>query len=178
MDKTRPLKSPVLLADFHAFDDFDCGDEALNVYLKKFARINNQNSSSRTYVTTRNNSVVGYYTLTPGSVIKGDVPQRIGKGLSNHPVPVIILARLAVSKTEHGTGIGKGLLRDALLRIVHAADIIGGRAVLVHAKDAKARSFYECFGFEPSPVDPFHLYLLLKDIKKSLEIGPTSTGKV
>ena len=67
--------------------------------------------------------MIGYYTLTPGSVTKGDVPQRVGKGLSNHPVPVIILARLAVGKTEHGTGIGKGLLRDALLRIVHAADI-------------------------------------------------------
>lgn len=170
MDKEYPLKTPVLLNRFHAVNSFDCADEALNTYLKKFAYLNNQNASARTYVTTRNNRVVGYYTIAPGSVIKRDAPQRVGKGLANHPIPVVILARLAVDKIEQNKGIGKGLLRDALLRIVTAADIIGGRAVLVHAKDNKAKSFYEHFGFEPSPIDPFHLYLLLKDIKKTLEI--------
>ena len=168
MSKEYPLKTPVLLEGLHGTDDFDCGDETLNTYLKKFARINNQNSSARTYVAARNNRVVGYYTLTPGSVVKEDAPQRVGKGLANHPIPVIILARLAVDKTEQGAGIGKGLLRDALLRVTGAADIIGGRAVLVHAKDKPAKSFYEHFGFEPSPIDQFHLYLLLKDIKKTL----------
>ncbi len=168
MDKNHPLKLPVLLEKFHTVDDFDCDDEALNNYLKKFAHINNRNGSARTYVAARENRVAGYYTLAPGAVSKQDAPQRVGKGLADHPVPVIIIARLAVDKNARGIGLGKGLLRDALLRIVEAADMIGGRAVLVHAKDTKAKSFYEHFGFEPSPIDQFHLYLLLKDIRETL----------
>lgn len=170
MNKEQALKSPVLLDKSHDVADFDCGIEALNVYLKQFAYINNQNSSARTYVALRGNRTVGYYTLTPGSVAREETPQRISKGLARHPVPVIILARLAVDKKEQGVGLGKGLLKDALLRIISAADIIGGRAVLVHTKDEKARSFYEKYGFESSPIDQFHLYLLLKDINKTLKM--------
>ena len=170
MRKNLPFNAPELLQDFHITDNFDCGEENLNSYLQRFALINNQNASSRTYVISKDNRVIGYYTLTPGSVSKEESPARIGKGLANHPIPIIILARLAVDKTEKNTGKGKGLLKDALLRIVNAADIIGGRAVLVHAKNKQAKSFYEHFGFEPSPIDQFHLYLLLKDIKKTLNI--------
>ena len=165
MDK---LKSPILLDQHHDVDDFDCGAEPLNNYLKNFALTNNQNGSARTYVTTKSGKVVGYYTLTPGSVTKATTPQRIGKGLANHPVPVIIIARLAIDKTEQVHGIGKALVRDALLRIVDAAKIIGGRAVLVHAKNAEAKRFYEQLGFDPSPIDPLHLYLLIKDIQKTI----------
>jgi len=165
MDK---LKSPTLLDLHHDVDDFDCGAEPLNNYLKNFALTNNQNGSARTYVTTKASKIAGYYTLTPGSVTKATTPQRVGKGLANHPVPVIIIARLAVDKTEQGHGIGKALVRDALLRIVDAAEIIGGRAVLVHAKDAEAKRFYEQLGFDPSPIDPLHLYLLIKDIQKTI----------
>jgi GNAT superfamily N-acetyltransferase len=165
MDKP---KNPILLDRHHDVSDFDCGAEPLNNYLKNFALTNNQNGSARTYVTVKSSKVVGYYTLTPGSVVKATTPQRVGKGLAAHPVPVIIIARLAVDKTEKGHGIGKALVRDALLRIIDAAEIIGGRAVLVHAKDAGARRFYEQLGFEPSPVDPLHLYLLIKDITKTL----------
>lgn len=170
MTKKLPLNAPILLSPSHEVESFDCGAEALNIYLKKFASINNQNSSSRTYAALRANQVAGYYTLTPGSVAREQAPQRVGKGLANHPVPIIILARLAVDKTEQGTGLGKGLLQDALLKIVNAAEIIGGRALLVHAKDERAKSFYEHFGFEPSLTNPFHLYLLLKDIKKTLSL--------
>lgn len=170
MIKKPPLNAPVLLSPSHEVEAFDCGEEALNIYLRKFALINNQNTSSRTYVALRANRVVGYYTLTPGSVTKEETPQRVGKGLAKHPVPVIILARLAVDKTEQGAGLGKGLLRGALLKVVHAADIIGGRALLVHAKNEQAKAFYERFGFEASPIDPFHLYLLLKDINKTLNL--------
>jgi GNAT superfamily N-acetyltransferase len=167
MDK---LKSPTLLDQHHDVNNFDCGAEPLNNYLKNFALINNQNGSSRTYVTIKDNKVIGYYTLTPGSVIKETTPHRIGKGLASHPVPVIIIARLAVDKTQQGRGVGKALIRDALLRTVDAAQIIGGRAVLVHAKDVQASRFYEQLGFEPSPIDSLHLYLLIKDIKKTLEL--------
>ena len=165
MDK---LKNPTLLDRHHVVNDFDCGAEPLNNYLKNFALINNQNGSARTYVTTKESAVVGYYTLTPGSVIKETAPHRIGKGLPAHPVGVIIIARLAVDKTQQGHGVGRALVRDALVRIINAAEIIGGRAVLVHAKDAQARHFYEELGFEPSPIDSLHLYLLIKDIKKTL----------
>lgn len=165
MDKP---KNPLLLDRHHNVSDFDCGAEPLNNYLKSFALTNNQNGSARTYVTAKSSKVVGYYTLTPGSVVKATTPQRVGKGLAAHPVPVIIIARLAVDKNEQGHGIGKALVRDALLRIIQAAEIIGGRAVLVHAKDAGARRFHEQLGFEPSVVDSLHLYLLVKDISKTL----------
>lgn len=167
MDK---LKNPTLLDKHHDVDDFDCEAKPLNNYLKNFALINNQNGSARTYVTTKDSKVVGYYTLTPGSVIKDTAPHRVGKGLPAHPVGVIIIARLAVDKTQQGHGIGKALVRDALIRIIDAAQIIGGRAVLVHAKDTQARRFYEQLGFEPSPIDSLHLYLLIKDIKKTLDL--------
>lgn len=168
MNKQAFFLPPVLLQRSHAVDNFDCGVEALNLYLKKFALVNNQNNSSRTYVALRDGRVIGYYTLAPGSVVKQDVPERVGKGLGNYPVPVILLARLAVDGTEHGVGVGKGLLRHALLQVIFAADKIGGRAVVVHAKNENAKSFYEYFNFQPFPANPFYLCLLIKDIENVL----------
>ncbi|MFH1504213.1 MAG: GNAT family N-acetyltransferase [Candidatus Omnitrophota bacterium] len=170
MKSKSPFSSIGLLEKHHAVDTFDCGIESLNEYLIKFAYVNNQNRSSRTYITSIKEKVIGYYTLAPGAVVKEDAPERIAQGLARHPVPVIILARLAVDKTKQGVGIGAGLLKDAFLRIVSAADIIGGRAVLVHAKNNSAKAFYKKFGFEQSPIDSLHLFLLLKDIKKVLGI--------
>jgi len=168
MTKKAPLLSPVPLDGTHIVDSFDCGNEALNDYLHKFALTNNQSGSARTFVACRDNAVVGYYSLSAGSVIKREeVPPRVTKGLARHPIPIVLLARLAVNKDDWGSGIGKGLLLDALLRIAEASDTIGVRAVLVEAKDDKATAFYEHFGFEPSPVDKYHLYLLIKDIKKT-----------
>jgi GNAT superfamily N-acetyltransferase len=112
--------------------------------------------------------VVGYYALAAGSVEPEQAPERIKKGLARHPVPVILLARLAVDRHEQGKGLGAALLKDALIRAAAAADEIGVRAVLVHAKDEDARAFYERFDFEPSPTDPLHLYLLMKDLKKTI----------
>src|SRR5216110_32466 len=105
----------------------------------------------------RANRVVGYYALTAGSVHKHESPQRIAKGLANHPVGVVLLARLAVDVSEQGKGLGKALLFDALKRVEEAADIVGVRAVMVHAIDDAARRFYEYFNFDPSPIDPFQL---------------------
>ncbi|MBI4971267.1 MAG: GNAT family N-acetyltransferase [Candidatus Omnitrophica bacterium] len=170
MSDKPPLKAPVLLNKSHGVERFDCGSESLDTYLKRFAFINNQNGSARTYVALRGNEVVGYYTLTPGSVERDQVAERVGQGLARHPIPIILLARLAVDRTEQKIGLGKGLLRDALIRVVSAADIIGGRALLVYAKDENAKAFYEHFSFESSPVDSFHLFLLLKDIRKTLGV--------
>lgn len=171
MNKKYFLKSPVLLDNSHDVSSFDCGEETLNDYLIQFAYINNKHSSSRTYVACRDNKVVGYYTLTIGSVTHEEATSRVSKGMAVHrPVPVIILARLAVNQNEQGTGIGKALLRDALIKATQGADIISGRAILVHAKNRKAKDFYQKYGFEPSPIDEYHLFLLLKDIKKTLKI--------
>ena len=168
MTKKSHLLSPVPLDGSHFLDSFDCENEALNDYLKKFALMNNRSGSARTFVACRKDEVVGYYSLSAGSIAKrGEAPPRVTKGLARHPIPIILLARLAVNKSEWGSGIGKGLLLDSLLRITGASDAIGVRAVLVEAKDEKAKAFYEHFGFEPSPVDKYHLYLLIKDIKKT-----------
>ena len=170
--KKPPLRSPSPLEARHDLSAFDCGVPALNDFLKRFALQNQQSQSARTYVATRGERVVGYYTLAAGSARREETPARVAKGQAAHPVPVILLARLAVDNGEKGQGIGAGLLKDALLRVVAAADIVGCRAVMVHAKDQGAKTFYMRFGFEPSPSDPFRLFLLLKDIKASLGLTP------
>jgi GNAT superfamily N-acetyltransferase len=147
--------------------EFDCGNASLNNWLKKFAWTNEQSDSAKTYVAVDSNRVVGYYALTAGSVHKRESPQRIAKGLANHPIGIVLLARLAVDQTRQGKGLGKALLFDALTHIEEAADIIGVRAVLVHAIDEPARSFYLRFGFEESPVDRHQLMLLLKDLRRA-----------
>jgi GNAT superfamily N-acetyltransferase len=159
---------PVPLAKGHDLSAFDCGAPALDEYLRKYAWQNHQNRSARTYVTTRENRVVGYYTLAAGSVRREETPPRVMKGLANYPVPIILLARLAVDRGEQGKGLGAALLKDALLRSVQAANIVGCRAVLVHAKDQQAQAFYRKYGFESSPINELHLYLLTKDIQVNL----------
>lgn len=172
MDPLPPLDSPVPIDPRHDVTSFDCGAPPLNDYLRKHALQNDRNRSARTYVAARANRGVGYYTLAAGSVSRADVPPRVAKGLANYPLPIILIARLAVDITEQGRGVGKGLLKDALRRAVRAADIIGWRAVLVHAKDRVAKAFYQKHGFDPSPVDELHLFLLMKDIVASVADAP------
>lgn len=162
------IEAPIALAKPHQLDRFDCGVASLNVYLSRFARINHQSGSARTYVACRGRTVVGYYSLAFGSVEVKSATQRVAKGLSQHPIPIMLLARLAVDVSAQGCGVGKALLKDALLRTLQASEIGGLRAMLVHAKDRQARAFYEKFGFESSPTNGLHLMLLLKDIRKSL----------
>ena len=164
-----PLKSPVPLGREHDCRAFDCGNDPLNDYLRRFAWTNQQAGAARTYVASRGDVVVGYFTLAYGSIEHEGAAERIRKGLARHPIPVMVLARLAVDRSEQGCGLGKGLLKDALLRTLQAAEIAGLRAVIVHAKDDSARDFYERLGFQRSPIDEFHLMLLIKDIKASLE---------
>jgi predicted N-acetyltransferase YhbS len=162
------LTPPVLLTKDHDRNSFDCGVLALNDYLKKYALQNQKKHAARTYVATRGNRIVGYYSLAYGSVSLEEAPQNVKSGLPRHPIPVILLARLAVDSAEHGRGLGAALLKDALLRTIQAAEIAGLRAMLVHAKDDSAKSFYGKFGFEPSPIDAYHLFLSLSDILSSL----------
>ena len=137
----------------------------------KYAWANQQADSAKTYVAVAGERVDGYYAITTGSVHKHESPARISKGLANHPIGIVLLARLAVDRTQQGRGLGKALLFDALSRIEDAADIVGVRAVMVHATDEAARRFYEHFEFERSPVDPFQLLLLLKDLRKAVHSG-------
>lgn len=149
-------------------DDFDCGEPALNLYLQRFALINQKAGSAQTYACRTADRIAGFYSLAVGSVVHQEAPPRITKGLAQHPVPVIILARLAVDTRDQHKGLGQALLKDALLRTLQAADIAGIRAVLVHAKNDTARGWYKSFDFEPSVTDPYHLFLLLKDIRAAL----------
>ena len=147
MPTADTLKAPVLLTRGHDRSAFDCGIPALNEYLKQYALQNQKKHAARTYVGTRGHRVVGYYSLAYGSVTLEEAPQSVKSGLARHPIPVILLARLAVDTAERGRGIGAALLKDALLRTLQAAEIAGLRAMIVHAKDDAAKRFYETFGF-------------------------------
>jgi GNAT superfamily N-acetyltransferase len=161
--------SPVRkLTSAHRLVGFDCGHPALNQFLQRFALANQQANSAQTHLCTLAGDVVGFYGLAVGSVALETVPSRIRKGLARHPVAVMLLARLAVDRRHQGKGLGKALLRDALLRTAQAADIAGIRCILVHAKDEAARRWYESRDFEPSPTDPHHLFLMLKDLRALL----------
>jgi GNAT superfamily N-acetyltransferase len=163
---------PVLkLAGSDVVEYFDCGQPSLNQFLQRFALVNQKSNSAQTYVSCHSGSVVGFYSLAVGSVEPAAVAPRVIKGIPQHPVPVMILARLAVDLRQQGAGLGKALLKDALLRTGQAADIAGVRALLVHAKDEPARQWYLNWEFEPSPSDPFHLFLLMKDLKAILAGG-------
>jgi GNAT superfamily N-acetyltransferase len=155
----------------HAVDGFDCGQEARNRFLVRFALANQQANAAQTYVGLADGVVIGYYTLAVGDVAFEDAPERLTKGLARHPVPIMILARLAVSTQWQGRGVGAGLLKDALRRTLQAADIAGIRAVAVQAKDEQASAFNHHFGFVPSPTDPLHLYLLVKDLRRAAGSG-------
>ncbi len=152
------------LARHHAVDDFDCGEEALNRFLIRFAFANQQANASQTYVGLADGNVIGFYTLVVGEVSFDDAPARLKKGLARHPVPLMLIARLAISLTWQRKGVGAGLLRDAMWRTKQAASIVGIRALATHAKNENARAFYEHFGFVQSPTDPLHLFILTKNL--------------
>jgi GNAT superfamily N-acetyltransferase len=154
----------------HSLDSFDCGKEELNGFLKKHALTNQASDSAQTYVLADGLVVKGYYTLAAGTVSHEEATERVRKGLARHPIPVVLLARLAVDVSLQGKKVGPALLKDALRRAAHAADTIGARALLVHAKDDNAKGFYEHFTFEPSPSDPYHLLLIMKDLRRI--VGP------
>lgn len=153
----------------HDLDAFQCGKEPLDRFLRRYALASQRADGAQTYVVCRGGQkVVGYYSLAVGAVEHADAPARVGSGLARHPIPIILLARLAIDEKERGRGLGQALLKDALLRIARAADIAGIRALLVHAKDEEARAWYERFDFETSPTDPYHLFLLMKDLRAML----------
>jgi GNAT superfamily N-acetyltransferase len=165
MNETRSIER---LRRDHFVDAFDCGQEDLNGWLRRNALQNQGAGAAQTYVGLVGGALIGYYSLAVGQVEYCDAPERLQKGLARHPVPIMLLARLAVDKGWQNKGVGRALLRDAVQRTVQAADIAGIRALAVHAKDERARRYYEQFDFAPSPADPLHLLVLLKDIRRRL----------
>lgn len=150
----------------HAVEAFDCGHAELNRFLQQHAHQNQRSGGAQTYVGLMGSTVVGYYALTVGSVEQEAAPERVKKGLAKHAIPILLLARLAADRHWQKRGIGAALLKDAVLRTLQAADIAGIRALVVHAKDDAAKGFYQRFDFIPSPTDPLHLFVLLKDLRQ------------
>jgi GNAT superfamily N-acetyltransferase len=155
----------------HLLEGFDCGVQSLNTWITKHARQAVAAGSARVFVTVdaELEGVCGYYALAAAAIAHGDSTARARKGQPRHPIPAVLLARLAVDRSVQSQGIGAWLLRDAMRRALSASDAVGIRVLLVHALDQNARRFYERWGFEASPTDPLNLQMLFKDIRKSLE---------
>ncbi|MBB3636857.1 GNAT superfamily N-acetyltransferase [Mycolicibacterium sp. BK607] len=158
----RPISEGDVVAEF------DSGEPTLDEYLRGRALANHVEGASRCFVTCRDGRVVGFYALASAAVERAGTPGRVRRNMPD-PVPVILLSRLAIDRKEQGKGLGAQLLRDAITRAVAAAEIIGVRALLVHALHEQARAFYAHFDFEPSPTDPLHLLLLIKDARALLD---------
>lgn len=161
-----PLSRPEPLNAEHKIDGFDCGKLALNDWLIRHARQAQGSGSAKTFVVAEDAQVAGYFSLTVGQVDINGAPDRIRKGMGQYPIPVVILARLAVSKLAQGRGIGSGMLQDAIRRTMRIAEHAGIRAMLTHPTDQDAASFYTRFGFIPSPLREQQLLLLLKDARR------------
>jgi len=162
------LIPPEALNARHCVSPFDCGKPVLNDWLVRHARQAQASGSAKTFVVTDSDRIVGYFSLTVGQVDTLEVPERIRKGMGQYPIPVVLLARLAVSLHHQGRGIGKGLLQNAIQRTLVIADQAGIRALLAHPIDEDATRFYLRFGFVASPLREQQLLLLLKDARHLL----------
>jgi len=161
------LRAPASLAAQHRLEGFDCGKPALNDWLLRHARQAQGSGSAKTFVVAEDDGrVAGYFSLTVGQVDTLEAPERIRKGMGQYPVPVVILARLAVSREHQGLGIGVGILQDAIRRTLVIAEQAGVRAMLTHPIDEDAARFYTRFGFIASPLREQQLLLLLKDARR------------
>ncbi len=161
---TEPLRIEKLQRT-HTIDQFTCGQIDLDRFLTRHALQSQQSNASQSYVGLSRAEVVGFYTLVAGEIEHTKAPDRVVKGMPRHPIPILVLVRLAVHSQWRGKGLGSGLLLDALGRVLQVADSVGVRALAVHAKDDAAAAFYAHFGFLPSPTDARHLFMLVKDIR-------------
>jgi GNAT superfamily N-acetyltransferase len=161
------LSAPQPLADHHQLADFDSGEPSLDDWLKRRAAKNQANGSSRTYVVCEGDTVIGYYCLAAGAIGHTEAPSSMKRNRPD-PVPVLVLGRLAIHKDHHQKGIGTALLNDAIRRAIHAADIAGVTALLVHAISEQARRFYLSRGFIESSIKPMTLCLMLESIQRAL----------
>ena len=167
MSGAGEIGPPEKLSAERDFSSFNSGEVALDEWLRRRAQQNEASGASRTYVVCVGRRVVGYYTLAAGAIAHAEAPGKIRRNMPE-PVPVMVLGRLAVDKTVHGKGVGAGLLRDAVLRTVQAAEIAGIRAILVYAISDAAKRFYEKFGFIAAPVDPMTVMITVAEAVRML----------
>jgi GNAT superfamily N-acetyltransferase len=160
------LSAPAPLDAHHTLEGFDCGKPALTDWLLRHARQAQGSGSARTFVSCDGERIAGYSSLTVGQIDTLDVPERVRRGMGQYPIPLVILARLAVDSAYQGQGLGVSLLQDAIYRAVAVAEHAGIRALLTHPLDAQADAFYRRFGFEPTPHNDRQLILLLKDARR------------
>ncbi len=151
----------------HTLDRLDSGAPELDEWLRRFARMADTAGTARTYVLLDGKRALGYYALTPASVDRRELPERHARGVPAYPIGVILLARLAIDRSLQGKGYGRALVTDAALRTLQATEIVGARAMLVHARDESAAGFYERLGFVRSPTDQLHLMVLIKDLRRT-----------
>lgn len=151
----------------HDTSSFSCGNELLDRWLTRYAGQNERRDAARTFIaTTSGHTVYGYYTLLAGQLEHYEATPQTRKGLSRHfPIPVAILARLAIDSSHHGQGLGAALLNDALVRVCHAAEQVAVRAAVVHAVDDNAAAFYERFGFQALSTTPRTLMVTLASLR-------------
>jgi len=161
------IGAPEKLSPEHDIASFDSGTPALDDWLRRRALPNQESGASRTYVIRAGKRVIGYYALAAGAVAQAEATGRTRRNMPD-PIPVMVLGRLAVDSVYRNRGLGRALLRDAILRTMQAADIAGIRALLVHAMSEDAKRFYQRCGFQPSPVDPMTLMITLRDAQRAL----------
>ncbi len=161
------LSPPEPLAPHHELHDLVCGEPVLDQWLKRRARANQVTGGSRTFVANEAGVVVAYYALASGAVTVATTSGRFRRNMPD-PIPVVVLARLAVAATHHGKGIGRALFQDAARRVIHAADAIGIRGLLIHALSDDAAAFYQRLGLDRSPIDPMILMVTLADLRESM----------
>ena len=167
MSAEEPIGAPERLAAEHDLASFDSGSPALDDWLRRRALPNQESGAARTYVIRAGQRVIGYYALAAGAIAQAEATGRTRRNMPD-PVPVMVLGRLAIDARYQNRGLGRALLRDAILRTLQAADIAGIRAILVHAISEDAKRFYERCGFRPSPVDPMTLMITLRDAQQEL----------
>lgn len=163
------LGAPEPLNADHLIADFDCGVASLNAWLQRRAAANQASGASRTFVVGEGHQVVGYYALASSAVAPAAAPGRFRRNMPD-PVPVVVLGRLAVALSHHGFGLGRGLFQDAALRIIHAADAIGIRGMVVHALSEEAKAFYQRIGLDESPLDPMMLMVTVADLRDTVTV--------
>ena len=156
--------APVPLSDQHQTDQFSCGVESLDAWLKRRALKNQLQGASRTYVVCQGDRVMAYYAIASGVVTCNEATGRLRRNMPD-PIPVVVLGRLGVDRSVLGQGLGRALVRDAAMRILQASDVIGIRGMTVQALSDDAKVFYEYMGFEASPMDPKLLMITLADLK-------------